>query len=221
MEPVVAKDLAIVLNNGSVNSAVVTAMAAQRYRLILQFVDTAGEPGGRMRAAFDTQVAHFKPYREYSIPLSLVAGTQPQSNAALADPRQIAPMGPAMLDLLPMISIAVRMAAHHQATAIYVGARVGPGVDELAQATEYFQIWNELIQHPCGQSEVEIAIPLLELEPWQVVDVGFQAAAPFEKTWTCTEAGSEPCWACRACRNREAAFQQAAKADPLRVVRKI
>ena len=31
--------------------------------------------------------------------------------------------------------------------------------------------------------------PLLELEPWQVVDLGFQVAAPFEKTWSCTEDG--------------------------------
>jgi 7-cyano-7-deazaguanine synthase len=83
------------------------------------------------------------------------------------------------------------------------------------------QIWNELIQMPCAQGELEVQAPLLELDPWQVVDVGFQVAAPLDRTWSCDEEGSEPCWACRGCRAREAAFQQAAKNDPLRVVRKL
>src|SRR5258708_5567683 len=130
-----AKDLAIVLNNGSLNSAVVTAMAAQRYRPIMVFADTATESGGRVRAAFDQQVAHFKPYREYSVPMSYTSSAHTQSAASIADPRQITPLGPQMLDLLPMISIAIRFAAHHQAAAVYVGLRVGPGTDELAQAT--------------------------------------------------------------------------------------
>ena len=91
---------------------------------------------------------------------------------------------------------------------------------ELAQATEFCQIWNEMLQIPCGLGEIELLAPLLELEPWQVVDVGFHVAAPFERTWSCLEETSEPCWSCRGCRGREAAFQQAAKPDPLRVVRK-
>jgi len=144
-----------------------------------------------------------------------------KSPHAASDPRHPTPIAPQMIDLLPLIATAMRFAVHYQATAVYTGLRLGNDADKLAQATEYSQIWNELMQMPCNQPELMVEMPLLELEPWQVVDVGFQASAPFEKTWTCTEAGSEPCWACRACRGREAAFQQAAKADPLRVVRKI
>jgi 7-cyano-7-deazaguanine synthase len=126
-----------------------------------------------------------------------------------------------MLELLPMLAAAARFAVQHQAAGIYLGSRVGPNADELATLTEYFQIWNELIQLPCGQPDLEFLIPLLELEPWQVVDVGFQVGAPLERTWSCSEETSEPCWACRGCRAREAAFQQAAKPDPLRAVRKL
>ena len=82
------------------------------------------------------------------------------------------------------------------------------------------QIWNELLQVPCGLTELEFVTPLLELEPWQVVDVGFQVSAPLDKTWSCMEEGSEPCWACPGCRSREKAFQQAGKVDPMRTVRK-
>jgi 7-cyano-7-deazaguanine synthase len=119
-----------------------------------------------------------------------------------------------MVMLLPLVAAAARIAAHYQAAALYVGLRTGPRGDELAQATEYIQVWNELIQMPCDQPELELQAPLLELEAWQVVDLGFQVGAPFERTWSCVGDGPEPCWACRGCRSREAAFQQAAKPDP-------
>jgi len=215
------KEFAIVLNNGSLNSAVVTAIAAQRFRPIMIYVDTTNESGGRMRAAFDQQVAHFKPYREYALALPLPAGVQSQSASASADPRQSSPLGPVMLDLLPLMAMAIRMGAQHQASEVYLGMRVGPNTDDLAAATEYFQIWNEIIRLPCGQLELELRTPLLELEPWQVVDVGFEVGAPFERTWSCVEESSEPCWSCRGCRDREAAFQRAGKPDPLRSGRRV
>ena len=83
-----AKDLAIVLNNGSMNSAVVTAMASQRYRPIMIFADAAPATGPRQRAAYDQQVAHFKPYREYSVPITNAGGAPRQNMIAAADPGQ-------------------------------------------------------------------------------------------------------------------------------------
>jgi 7-cyano-7-deazaguanine synthase len=218
-----AKDLAIVLNNGSINSAVTTALAAQKYRPILLHAEVTQQPGSRVRAAYDMQVAHFKPYREHSLPMPFLSVVQPPGSGAtsISDPRVPAAVAPQLIELLPLLSAAVRFAVHYQAAAIYLGLRIGGHGDELAQATEYIQIWNEMIQLPCGQSELEVTTPLLELETWQVVDVGFQVSAPFERTWSCAEESSDPCWACRGCRARESAFQQAGKADPMRVVRKI
>ncbi len=218
-----AKDLAIILNNGSVNSAVVTTLAAQKFRPVLLHVEAAPTPGSRARAAYDQQVVHFKPYREHSLTMPYLAlfGPDARQPAAASDPRHPATLGPQMLELLPLVSAAVRFAAHYQAAAIYLGSRVGPHGDELAQATEYVQIWNELAQLPCGLTDLELQMPLLELEEWQVIDLGFQVAAPLERTWSCIEESGEPCWACRGCRAREAAFQQAGKPDPLRVVRKV
>jgi len=143
------------------------------------------------------------------------------SATMISDPRIPVVLAPQMLELMPLLSAAARYAAHYKAAAIYFGLRVGPQGDDLSHATEYVQIWNELLQVPCGLPEVEFVTPLLELEAWQVVDVGFQVAAPFDKTWSCSEEAGEACWACRGCRAREAAFQQAGKADPLRVMRKV
>jgi 7-cyano-7-deazaguanine synthase len=218
-----AKDLAIILNNGSINSAVVTALAAQRHRPILLYAEATQQVGSRVRAAYDMQVAHFKPYREHTLPMPYLTALKSSgfTNASVSDPRVPTALATQIMDLLPLVAAAVRFAVHYQAAAIYMGLRIGTGGDELAQATEFVQIWNEMIQEPCRQQELELVTPLMELEPWQVVDVGFQINAPFEQTWSCIEDGADPCWACRGCRAREAAFTQSGKTDPLRVVRKV
>ena len=215
-----AKDLAVILNNGGLNSAVASALAVQKYRPILLYAEMSAGGAPAAKGAYDRQVAHFKPFREHTLAMSFFA---PSAGAAVAppatDPRAHTPLGPQMVRLLPLVAAAVRFAADYQAAAVYLGLRVGPKGDELAQATEYVQVWNELVQMPCAQAELEVIAPLLELEPWQVVDLGFQVAAPLEHTWSCDGDGPEPCGSCRGCRARDAAFQQAARPDLLRGAR--
>jgi 7-cyano-7-deazaguanine synthase len=217
-----AKDLAIVLNNGSLNSAVTTALAAQKYRPIMFYAELSAGSGSRMRAAYDQQVAHFRPYREHSVSMPFLSALQPpgQSQALAVDPRQTGLLAPHLLHLLPLVAAAVPLAAHYQASAVYLGLRIGSNADDLAQATEFVQILNELVQLPCDQPELDIVAPLLELDAWQVVDVGHQVGAPLDRGWSCSEESPDPCWACRGCRLREAALQQAGKPDPLRLIRK-
>jgi 7-cyano-7-deazaguanine synthase in queuosine biosynthesis len=221
-----AKDAAIVLNNGSINSAVATALAAQKYRVVMLHAEVVAQPGSRIRGAYDQQVAHFKPFREHTLPMPFLSLIQPagvppgQPSPTAIDPRHPTALISQLIDLLPLISAAARFAVHYQASAIYCGLRVGTQGDDLAQATEYTQVWNELFQMPCAQPDLEMHMPLLELDPWQVVDLGYQVNAPFDRTWSCVEETADPCWACRPCRTREAAFQQAGRPDPLRAVKK-
>jgi 7-cyano-7-deazaguanine synthase in queuosine biosynthesis len=204
-------------------SAVTTSLAAQKFRPILLHAEVQQQPGSRVRMAYDQQVGHFKPYREHTLPMPFLSAVQQDRTSAttISDPRAPSALAPQMLELIPLLSAAARYAAHYKASAIYFGMRVGSQGDDLSQATEYVQIWNEMLQVTCGLADLEFMTPLLELDPWQVVDVGFQVAAPFDKTWSCFEELGEACWACRGCRAREAAFQQAGKADPLRIIRKV
>jgi 7-cyano-7-deazaguanine synthase len=217
-----AKDIAVVLNNGSLNSAVTTAIAVQKYRPVMVYAELSSNPGSRARAAYEQQVAHFKPYREHMVNMPFLAPMRAQSDPAQAvDPRQTGLVAPQLLDLLPLVAVGARYAGFYQASALYVGLRIGPGADDLLKATEFFQVINELLQLPCNQPDLEVNSPLLELEPWQVVDVGCQVEAPLDRGWSCLEETPEPCWICRGCRNREAAFQQAGKPDPLRMIKKL
>src|SRR5436309_2552433 len=81
-----AKDLAIILSNGSVNSCAATAMAVQKYRPVLVHVEIPQPSAARARAAYDQQVAHFKPYREHTLPMPFFSGmsTLAAQNAAAA-----------------------------------------------------------------------------------------------------------------------------------------
>lgn len=211
-----ARELAVVLVNGSINSAVALALAAQKYRPIAVFVEAAPS-GGAAGRVFDGLVAHFKPYRSHRLPMPFLAAAAP----ARGDSR-----GPAvdhgsattaaLIDQLPIVASGLRLAMQHGAKALYAGHRAGSDADALARLTEHAQIWGELAQVTCGHPELEIVMPVAELEPWQVIDLAVQVDAPLELTWSCTAGGADPCGSCAGCATREAAFQRAGRADPLR-----
>jgi 7-cyano-7-deazaguanine synthase len=211
-----AKDLAIVLCNGSINSAVTASIAVQKYRPVFVYGETvtADQPT-RQRLAYETLVAHFRPFRDHAVPMPLLAIQSDKLLSANADARG-GSASASLAEAAALIGAAVPTAMAYDAAAIYLGLRVGGAHADLTAATEFTQIWSEMIQLPLGRPELELATPLLELEPWQVVDLGFQVNAPLEKTWSCQEPHADPCGACRGCRSREAAFMQAAKPDPIK-----
>jgi hypothetical protein len=164
-----AKDLAIVLNSGSINSAVASALAAQRYRLILLHAEV-GEGGTRARAAYDQQVAHFKPYREHTLPMPFLATVTPKAcrRRMPNDPRPRPPTRPAMIDLLPLVTAGALRSVH--AAAVISGSGRGSGTNRSRhRATPDLE---RMIQMPWAQGTLEVITPLLELMPRQVVDVG-------------------------------------------------
>jgi hypothetical protein len=122
-----AKELAIVLNNGSVNSAVTTALAGTKISPILLHAEITQQAGSRVRAAYDQQVAHFKPYREHTLPMPFLSAVQTDrgSTTTVSDPRIPTVLAPQMLELLPLLSAAARYAAHYNAAAIYFGCGLG------------------------------------------------------------------------------------------------
>ena len=213
-----AKETAIVLTNGSVESAVAAALAAQKYRPVLLHVEAApADPPTRRRQAVEQQVQHFKPFREHTLTLPLPP--LPEADDMATDPRAVEPVSLSLQRLTPLIGIAVHVAAAYSAGAVYSGLRIGPRVDDLARSTEYFQIWDEMVQMTLDRPGLSVVAPLLEMELWQVVDLGFQVNAPLDRTWSCVDEHGDPCNACRGCRSRDAAFMQAAKPDPLKLAR--
>lgn len=215
-----ARELAVVLANGSIQSAVCCALAAQKFRTVMLYVETSPN-SGQVGAAFDAMVQHFKPYRSHRVAMPFLATiARSESSLATADPRSHENATSTLVDLVPVVSIGLRLGVHYGAAAIYCGLRVGGDSSDCAKATEFTQLWTEMAQMTLERPELEVVTPLLELDFWQVVDLGVQLDAPFHLTWSCETLVGEPCGECRRCREREAAFQRAGRADPARAKRK-
>jgi NH3-dependent NAD+ synthetase len=120
-----AKDFAIVLNNGGINSAVATALAAQKYRPILMYAESSQATSSRQRAAYDQQVTYFKPYREQTVTLPAMPAVRPAAVATAADPRLNSPVSTRLIDMLGMMALAAQYAAQYQAAAIYISRSGG------------------------------------------------------------------------------------------------
>lgn len=212
-----ARELAVVLANGSIQSAVCAALAAQKFRTIMLFVETVPSPG-RTGIAFDALVQHFKPYRSHRVPMPFLTSVARNDSAlAAADPRSHQNATAVLIELLPIVALGLRFAMHYGATAVYSGVRVGSESADTARVSEFSQLWNEMAQMTFERQELEVITPLLELEMWQVIDLGVQLDAPLGLTWSCETPVGDPCGECRKCRDRDAAFQRSGRPDPTRV----
>lgn len=216
-----ARELAIVLANGSLASAVTCAIAAQKYRTVLLFVE-ASPNAGRDGLAFDAMVQHFKPYRSHRVPMPFLSSVaKNESTLAAADPRSHQNATAMLVELLPIMSIGLRFAMHYNATMLYTGARVGAEAGDGARVTEFSQLWTEMAQITLERPELDLATPLLELDLWQVIDLGVQLDAPLQLAWSCESLVGDACGECRGCRARDAAFQRAGRADPAKAKQKV
>lgn len=209
-----ARELAIVLVNGSISSTVALSLAAQRHRPIAVFAESTSPANSRVVQAVDDVAAAAKAYRVHRLPAGLALGKSDARPAGTAEPRGRDATVAALLDLLPILGAGLRLAAHHHATALYLGHRVGNDADAIARITEYAQIWSELVQVPCDRPNLEIMMPLLELDAWQVIDLGVQVDAPLGLAWSCYGGGNEPCGSCAGCVARDAAFVRSGRPDP-------
>lgn len=209
-----ARELAIVLANGSLQSTVVAALAAQKHRPVLIYIES-DPTGGRPGQAFDALVQNLKPYRSHRVPMHFLSSSaKMDEHEGRADPRSGEAMIARLVDLMPVVACGLRYAIHYNANALYLGTRVGPEGPNLARTTEYGQLWAEMVQITCARPALEVLMPLLELEPWQVVDLGAQVNAPLAMSWSCEKRAGDPCNECAGCREREAAFQRAGRPDP-------
>ena len=70
----------------------------QRYRAIMVFADISRPDQPRTRAAYDQQVAHFKPYREHTVPMTFAVEHAGRNPAPPWPTAAKAPLAPQMLD---------------------------------------------------------------------------------------------------------------------------
>lgn len=210
-----ARDLAVVLSGGSVNSAVTATLALQKYRVILVHAQMPTPDAPARLAAHLRLGEQLRAYRQVLVPLPGIEEEEKSTGGGATETPTPAFMAARLRPLIPLLGIATHVALTYEASAIYCGLRVGSDASFLTDAIQFQQIYAELLQLSVGGSLPELQFPLTEMELHQVVDLGTQIHAPFDATWSCHGPGPHPCGECSGCRHRLIAFAQTQVADPL------
>ena len=159
--------LAIALCTGGPNSSTAAALARQTpgTKLLMLHVQRPGGHESSRRAAFTRVAGQIKPARSQVVALPIAEATPEQ-----AGPRQ------PLVELLPILGVAGRVAQQADAASIYLGLTGGP---DPSAAAEALQIWEELTRVSLGR-HVSIEAPLLDLEDWQRIELARQLDVPLD-----------------------------------------
>lgn len=152
------KNVAIVLCDGSLESAALVAVAKAKHDVVV--LDVSSENKDRREAA--QQQAQWARAEQVSAPVSWPAD-------ATAD---------RLTFWTATLAAAALIAKEKHAGAIYLPLQAGLTSPDFARAAEWVQIAEDLLLHGLGLESVSLLAPLLELESWQVIDLAEHTDAP-------------------------------------------
>jgi len=220
-----ARELAIALISGGMDSCVCAAIAAEECELAALHVAYGQRTEQREREAFIAIADH------YGIPahrrlLCSIAHLAAIGGSSLTDAR--IPVTQCGLDesavptsYVPFrnahfLSIAVSWAEVIGATRIYIGAVQDDSSGYPDCRAEYYEAFNRLAEVGTKpETHITIVTPVIHLRKDAIVRRGIELGAPFHLTWSCYQRSDRACGLCDSCRLRLAAFARAGVEDPI------
>lgn len=213
-----AKALTVVLCSGGLRSLICAGVAAREFRVALLHLRDQRATSAQTLAAFEQQVAFFKPVKHWVIDAAFLRQmTLPPETAGLITSTSSDPQAPLIpLRELNLLAMAAGFARQLKASAIFWGAQFDPkSSDALSRNIELVQVYNQLLEMLTPDAPLTIRTPLMGLEDHQAVELGYQINVPFGSSWSCQIPGDRPCQSCAACTRRARAFRAAQLQDPL------
>ncbi len=216
------KELAVVLVSGGMDSCVVTAVAAETYRLACLHVNYGQRTERRELACFHELVKHYNAEKALVVDLPHLAQI---GGSSLTDRKlPITPSdspGKIPPTYVPfrnanLLCVAVSWAEVIGATKIFIGAveQDAPGYPDCRAV--FYRAFNELVRVGTRpETDIEVVTPLIGMSKVEIVRKGVALSAPFHLTWSCYAQEDVPCGACDSCLLRARAFGAAGVADPL------
>ncbi|MFQ5708280.1 MAG: 7-cyano-7-deazaguanine synthase QueC [bacterium] len=218
-----AKELAVVLASGGMDSAVTTAMAKQDFRLALLHLNYGQRTVGRELQAFKAIAEHFQAEKQLVVNVgylsqiggsSLTDGNMVVTKADLENkgiPTSYVPFRNASL-----LSIATSWAEVVGATRIFVGAVEEDSSGYPDCRREFYDAFERVIAEGTRpETTISIETPIIHLKKHEIVKKGLELKVPFELTWSCYQREDKACGVCDSCAFRLRGFQQAGVADPI------
>ena len=213
----------VCLVSGGLDSTVAAAWAARKYDLLALHVSYGQRSVERERASAEQVASHLgaREFKSTTIDLLKQLG-----HSALTDRSIDIPRGTISTDEVPitqvpfrngiMLALATAWAEAAGAGAVVIGA-VEEDSSGYPDCREQFLIAFERTVRIGTRPERDIRIiaPLVHKTKGDIVSLGTELGAPLHLTWSCYEAGPEPCGQCESCLLRASGFRAADVPDPL------
>jgi 7-cyano-7-deazaguanine synthase len=218
-----ARDLAVVLLSGGMDSCVAAAIARQQEDLALLHVGYGQRTEDRERRAFRDIAGHWGVTRTLETrldPLRDIGGS------ALTDPARDAIDARVPGSSIPdtyvpfrnthLLAIAVSWAEVLGARHVVIGAVEEDSSGYPDCRASYYEAFNRLIREGTRpESRIEVITPVIRMSKADIVRAGVRLQAPLHLTWSCYTETTIACGRCESCRLRRRGFAEAGVEDPV------
>lgn len=218
-----AKEKAVVLLSGGLDSTVALAKAVENFHVLMAVTVAYGQRAIKKELLATAQMAAFYqithriihlPWMEELLPVAMkatVGGVLP------LDPPQADPMAVKTV-WVPnrngvLLNIAASLAEAHEATVVAFGANADEAVDFPDNTETYRDKITESFQYST-LNQVRVETPVGELTKAEIVDEGIRLKAPMHLIWSCYESGDIHCGRCASCRRLRTAIKETPLAIP-------
>ncbi|MFQ5701873.1 MAG: 7-cyano-7-deazaguanine synthase QueC [Acidobacteriota bacterium] len=218
-----ARELAVVLVSGGMDSCVTAAIAAQRHEVSFLHCTYGHRAEAREMRSFLALADHYRVQRRLTIRLdylgaiggsSLTDATRPVEEADLR--REGVPGTYVPFRNAQMLAAGVAWAETTGAGWIYIGAveEDSSGYPDCRRV--FFERFQDVIAAGTRpETSIRIATPVIDLRKSAIVRRGIELEAPFHLTWSCYLGDELACGRCDSCALRRRAFAEAGVTDPV------
>lgn len=219
-----ARELAVVLVSGGLDSAVCLAEAAGAHELAVLHLNYGQRTEERELAAFTALADHYGAARRLVARLdhlreiggsSLVDAGRPMETGL---PEDGAPVPSTYVPFrnANFLAVGVSWAEVIGARRLYIGAVQEDGSGYPDCTEEFYAAFGAAVAAGTRpETQVEIRTPLIRLDKAAIVRRGLELGAPLHLTWSCYQAADAACGECESCRLRLRGFAAAGVEDPL------
>lgn len=218
-----ARELAIVLMSGGLDSCVTAAIANQSCEMAFLHVNYGQRTEGRELKSFK-QLADYYAVKKRLI--AVISYLKHIGGSSLIDKNLEIPRKKSGRNVIPstyvpfrnthLLAIAVSWAEVIQAKAIFIGAVQSDSAGYPDCRKEYYQAFNQLIEVGTKPTTtIKVITPLITMNKSQIILKGNELGAPFELTWSCYRNEDAACGECESCILRLEGFNKAGLKDPL------
>ncbi|MGH9540201.1 MAG: 7-cyano-7-deazaguanine synthase QueC [Terriglobales bacterium] len=217
-----ARQRAVVLLSGGMDSCVCAALAARDHDAAAVHVSYGQRTEERERRAFHAICDRLGIRERLQVRNEALAKI---GGSALTDHNIGVPESHALGRDIPVtyvpfrnahfLSVAVSWAEVLGAGSVYIGAveQDSSGYPDCRPA--YYQAFNQVIKLGTKESRIEIVTPLIHLRKTEIVRLGLELGAPLDLTWSCYSREDSACGVCDSCVLRLRAFREAGMTDPI------